>query len=128
MSRVLVVWTLLLPALASAKDDEKVDLSPYYGFGEVEVYKLDERSADLRSADLDGDGRADLILIDNGHSRLDWLRQREKPPETPEKAPPGQVNFVPNAWRFEHIKIPVDREVVSLATGDFDGDKKADIA
>lgn len=121
-------FALTVPAVALAAEADKVDLSPYYGFGEVEVYKLDQRSGDLREADLDGDGRTDLILVDNGHSRLDWLRQREKPPENPDKAPTGEVNFVPNSWRFEHVKIPVDREVVSLVTGDFDGDGRQDIA
>lgn len=113
---------------AFAADEGEVDLSPYYGFGEVEVYKLDDRSSDLRAADLDADGRTDLILVDNGHSRLDLLRQREKPPEGSEKAPAGEVNFVPNSWRFEHVKIPVDRQVASLVTGDFDGDGRQDIA
>nr|MBA3311839.1 VCBS repeat-containing protein [Planctomycetaceae bacterium] len=125
----LMSWAACLVVSASAAvEDEKVDLSPYYGFGEVEVYKLDSRSADLRSADLDGDGRTDLILVDNGHSRLDWLRQREKPPETPEKAPRGEINFVPNSWRFEHVKIAVDREVASLVTGDFNSDGRIDVA
>ncbi len=122
------VFACLPLGLAFAAEEEKVDLSPYYGFEEVEVYKLDDRSSDLRAADLDADGRTDLVLVDNGHSRLDWLRQREKPPESPDKAPTGEVNFVPNSWRFEHIKIPVDREVVSLTTGDFDGDGRQDIA
>lgn len=122
-----LVLVVISGSLAAA-ENEKVDLSPYYGFKEVEVYKLEERSSNLRAADLDADGRTDLVLIDNSHSRLDWLRQREKPPENPEKAPPGEVNFVPNSWRFEHVKIPVDREVVSLVTGDFDCDGRQDIA
>jgi len=131
MSFRIVVFGCAVAASAigfAAAEDDEVDLSPYYGFGEIEVYKLDERSSDLRHADLDADSRTDLILVDNGHSRLDWLRQREKAPETPEKAPRGEVNFVPNSWRFEHVKIAVDREVASLVTGDFNSDGRTDIA
>lgn len=119
---------VLLSTFAGAQGDGEVDLSPYYGFRDLEVYKLEDRSSGLKTADLDADGRTDLLLIDNSHSRLDLLRQRDKPPENAETAPRGEVNFVPNAWRFEHIKIAVDRAVTSLATGDFDGDKRTDIA
>ncbi len=125
--RLPIACGLLFSSLAAVAEDGP-DLSKHYGFGPVEVYKLDDRSSSLRAAELTGDGRTDLLTIDNGHSRLDLLRQREKPPANPDKAPAGQVNFVPNSWRFEHDKIAVDREVVSLVTGDFDGDGRTDLA
>ena len=104
------------------------ELAPYYGFQPIEIYKVDDRSSDLKAADLTGDGRLDLLSVDNGHSRLDLLRQREQPSETGEKAPTGEVNFVPNSWRYEHVKVPVEREIISLVTGDFNGDGRTDLA
>lgn len=121
------VALILSVAQQAVAAEEATPLADYYGFKEVEVIKLEERSKNLRAADLDGDGRTDLILVDNSHSRIDWLRQREKPSDAA-KPTTADVNSVSNSWRFEHLKIPVDREIMSLVTGDFDNDGRDDIA
>ena len=132
---LLVVGTLLvgtplasmLLASAAWAADAEVDLARYYGFRDVEVFKLEERSENLRAADLDGDGRVDLVLVDNSHSRIDWLRQRATKPADLATTD-AKVNSVEDAWRFEHVKIPVDREVSGLVVGDFNSDGRADLA
>lgn len=110
-----------------AVDADPVDLSGYFGFGPLEIYKLEQRSKNLRAVDLDDDGLTDLVLIDNSHNRIDWLRQRDEPADA-ETVKGGGVNAVPNSHRFEHLKIPVDRKVVSLVTGDFNSDGRTDLA
>jgi hypothetical protein len=108
---------------------EEAALSQYYGFRPIEVFKLSERSTNLLTGDLNHDGLADLILIDNGHNRLDLLLQRKEQPKVRD-VPIGRsdVNTVEDHWRFEHRKIPVDREVSALTLGDFNGDGRTDIA
>ena len=107
---------------------EETELAKYYGFKPVEVFKLADRSGNLLTGDLNHDGLTDLILVDNSHSRLDLLLQRNKQPGTKE-TPGGRddVNVIDNDWRFDHKKLPVDHDVAALTLGDFNGDGRTDI-
>ena len=78
----------VVPFLSNGAEEPAAgDLAGYYGFERVELYKLHQRSANLQSADLNGDGRTDLILVDNSNSRLDLLVQRD--PKAPVEAASG---------------------------------------
>ena len=123
--RMLLVLAVGLPALALAQDSAD-EISAHYGFRPLELFKLEERSGNMLATDLNHDGRVDLILVDNGNSRLDLLRQRLKPDEMAQ--PARKVNDLKSDWRFEHQKIAVNREIASLAVGDFNGDGKQDMA
>jgi hypothetical protein len=110
-----------------AADEPGDNLAQYYGFGRLELYKLQQRSANMLAADLNNDGKTDLILIDNSNSRLDLLQQRAKPEAPVKPAGSAKINSIENDRRFEHKKIAVDREVASLAVGDFNGDGRKDL-
>jgi hypothetical protein len=121
-----VTVAVLIPLATLA---EEASLSQYYGFKPIEVFKLSDRSTNLVSGDLNHDGLVDLILVDNGHSRLDLLLQRKEPPKVKDVTiGSSDVNTVQDHWRFEHKKLAVDREVASLTLGDFNGDGRVDIA
>lgn len=126
--RLLGVF-LLLGTCASGdafgwQDEEPESLSKYYGFSGLEIFKLERRSANMVKGDFNGDGLVDVLLIDNSHSRLDLLQQRKKG----DADKPSRVNDITNDWRFEHVKIPVDRQVAAMTTGDLNNDGKTDIA
>lgn len=125
---VLILAGLILAGPVLAEDKEPEDLAIFFGFDPLEIIKLDERSRNMRAADLDQDGLVDLVLVDNGHNRIDWLRQRAEANPAPDHAATHDVNAVSNSNRYEHIKIPVDREVLSLVTGDFNHDGRTDLA
>jgi FG-GAP-like repeat len=134
----------LYPLVAPAADEAPNPLAAYYGFGRLELYKLQQRSSNLLAADLNGDGRNDLILVDNSNSRLDLLQQRDKqsaakavvdkPAANGAATATGAataakgINTIESDKRFEHRKISVDREVAALASGDFNGDGRKDLA
>jgi hypothetical protein len=113
-------------------DDVPLDLSQYFGFEPLEVFKLQERSQNMVAADLSGDNRLDLLLIDNGNNRLDLLAQRGADAAEPKPAGPKgsepRVNLIENDKRFSHRKLPVDKAVASLTVGDFNNDGRKDIA
>ncbi|MCA9052901.1 MAG: VCBS repeat-containing protein [Planctomycetaceae bacterium] len=127
----LTCLAALVPGLsrhvAIADDAPAVNYGDYYGFGPLEIFKLEFRSHSMLAGDFNSDGRGDLAIVDNSHSRIDILLQREHPPE--DGASTSQdVNRVDSHWRFEHTKLPVDREVDAMIAGDFNSDGKTDLA
>lgn len=139
LSVLTVLSGLLLGGLAlharaegeKGKDEEKKaegGLSADYGFLAAEVFKLSPRIAHLTARDLNGDGQKDLVVVDNGNSRIDVLLARKKPDEKGEQATDKvEVNDLKSSWRFEHKKISVPRKIDSLVICDFNGDGKQDI-
>jgi hypothetical protein len=105
--------------------EEPGDLSAHFGFLPVELFKLQERSQNLIVGDFTHDNRLDLALVDNSNNRLDLLVQRDKP--DPAAKVERKINQFENDWRFEHRKLPVDKAVASLASGDFNGDGLRDL-
>ena len=61
-------------ANVSRAEDEKVDLSQYYGFESLEIFKLAPRSANLLAGDLNHDGLNDLLLVDNSQAGEPYIR------------------------------------------------------
>ena len=103
-------------------------LGQHFGFKPVEIFKLETRSSNLLARDLDRDGLVDLVVADNSHSRIDYLHQRkQKPAGEVVEDDDGEVNQVQNDWRFEHRKIPVDRQVSAMGVGDYNGDGRPDL-
>ena len=118
---------------AARAQEDGPPLSAYYGFGELDILKVEDRSELLRTGDLNGDGLTDLLLADDSNSRLDLFLQRsdaaaEEAAEEEAGADAGDVNAVPDSARFEHLKLSVDRAVLGLVVGDFTADGRADIA
>ncbi len=126
----LTVATLalfLVTTAARAADDEDlpVELSQYYGFMPVEIFKLENRSHSMVAGDFNNDGKTDLAIVDDSHSRIDLLIQRPSAPLTEEAL--AKVNDIRSHWRFEKRKLPVDREVPALSAADLNGDGRTDL-
>ncbi|MGC8643094.1 MAG: FG-GAP repeat domain-containing protein, partial [Isosphaeraceae bacterium] len=103
-------------------------LSDYFGFQPLEIYKLERRIGNLTIRDLDGDKTGDIIVSNNARSRIDLLLSTKRPADEAENRPfRKEVNDLEFDRRMRLASIPVNKEVVSLDTGDFNGDGKPDI-
>lgn len=127
MPRWLMSGFLLLNMAFPAAADEP-DLAGQYGFLSPEIYKVENRINNLGIRDLDGDGAADIAVVNNARSRIDLLLTGgEGRVDDPAAGRPDDVNYVPSDRRMRLVSVPVNREVVSLRLGDVDGDGRADL-
>jgi len=97
------------------------DLAASFGFQPLEVQKIDPKAGPLETADLDGDGRRDLIAVNNHKSRIEIYYQRPDAKPGEEKAPAPGSNELPELWRFRRETISVPNEVQAVEPFDFDG-------
>src|SRR5258707_2660513 len=80
------------------------DVTNRFGFTGPEIFPIDNQIALLRSADLDGDGFNDLIVVNNSRSKIDLLyNQTGVTNSTKKKArpeAPRELNELPPDARF----------------------------
>ena len=76
-SLVILPCLLMGPGALAQTADSK--LTNYFGFLPLELYKLDSRIGNLMIRDLDGDHVGDVIVSNNGRSRIDLLLTSKKP-------------------------------------------------
>jgi len=126
-ARIATLTFLLVgpPVLAQPTDKKLAD---YFGFSPLELYKLDNRIGNLMVEDFDGDGVDDILVTNNGRSRIDLLLSTKKPDDEKASRPfrkdPNDLEY---DRRMRLLSIPVNKEVVSVDTGDFNGDGKPDL-
>jgi hypothetical protein len=124
---------LAVPALVSAA--HAGDLRDYYGFGEMEILKLEWELGPLLGGDLNGDSRNDLVVCNNRKARIELLLQKPdfdpRAAETAVEPPEENINDLfgrETAWRFKRLQYPLNVRAVSVALGDFDHDGRLDLA
>ncbi|WP_435008452.1 FG-GAP repeat domain-containing protein [Tundrisphaera lichenicola] len=117
-----------LAALGGVSFGDDTRLADYYGFLPLEVYKVENRIGGLTVRDLDGDRVDDIAVVNNARSRIDLLLTTPRPEGEVAPAAADEVNQLPSDQRMRPVSVPVNKEIVSLQVGDFDGDGKLDLA
>ena len=96
-----------------------------FGFEALEIFKVEGAALGLTAADLDGDGRKDLVVANNTEGTIQLLYQDGKKKTAGGKTP---RNTVSSDSRFRVEKFYTDKKVNSIAVGDLNGDQKPDLA
>ena len=99
-------------------------------FGGPEVLKLDWSTRAVNVADLDGDGRKDIALVNNDTARIETLYQLApgESPERKQRATENRWDPVLEDAAFDGEGVTTGFRVFDLAVGDLDGDGRPDLA
>lgn len=128
--RLLICIAVSFPSsmsvLASDGPGDANEIAQFYGFSGIELFKLESRAFNLLAGDFTGDGLKDILAIDNRGSCLRLLAQRSQPDQEAAKA--GKANDLLSDWRFDIRAISVDKTLAGMASGDFNGDGRLDVA
>ena len=107
------------------------DVTNRFGFTGPEIFPIDNQISLLRSADLNGDGLNDLIVVNNSRSKINLLYNQtgstNKAKATGEDTK-KELNELPPDARFRIESIASEKRISALVVTDLNGDGKPDIA
>ena len=125
VSASLFAAAALVAPLQAAADDPV--LADFYGFGGLEVVKIDRAAGPIAAADMNADGLIDLIAVNNRASRIEIHYQKKNASPEDEQRAPTRVNEFPEHWRFRREFISVTHQVDAILPYDFNGDGMMDL-
>jgi len=129
---IFVVLLILLCSRESRGQSDANDISAYYGFGEMEIIKLDRGIGALRIADFNGDGRNDIAVVNNSKAKIELLLQKASigggEPAGVVDAEDVDVNQIMPPSRFERQSVMVSQRIYSFVCGDLNSDGLVDVA
>lgn len=101
-----------------------------FGFTGPETYPIDPFISQLRSADLDGDGLNDLVIVNNSRSKITLLYNQTGKTnlvQTKVSVKPD-LNELPPDARFRIDSIASEKRIAALVVADLNSDGRPDIA
>lgn len=118
-----VAFVLALAGTVSAQPD----LAAYFGFADPRTVVVDDGCGPLISADMDADGRPDLVVVNNAKSRIEVHLLRAEPRTLEESDRIFRANDLrPSEW-YDRVEVSVSHRVGALRAHDATGDGLLDI-
>jgi hypothetical protein len=132
MMQLVLAVGLVLALFGGGEDtqltaEQKAELARYFGFGPMQMYKFDSGVGPFQIADLDQDGRADVIVWNRQKSRFDVFYQPDPDAPTEPSAEPLEQNELGDRGPLRKQRVPVNYNVASFDIGDLTADGRPDI-
>ncbi len=100
-----------------------------FGFSGPEIFPIDNQIGQLHAGDIDGDGKVDLVLVNNSRAKINILRnQTGKTNSTPVNDGKKELNELPPGSRFRIDSIASEKRISGLVLADLNGDAVPDLA
>ncbi len=102
----------------------------FFGFTGPETFPIDPFISDLRSADLDGDGLMDLVIVNNSRSKITLLYNQTGKTNATQVLSEAKrdLNELPPDARFRIDSIASEKRIAGLIVADLNGDSRPDVA
>jgi len=116
-------WVVLLAATAAGDESMR-------GWQAMRVAAQDGSPTRMLAADLDGEGREELIVVNTRDSRLDlfrWLPPGEREKEAPPAAIDDSPNELPLAPDWKKSELVLEELPWDAVAHDLDGDQKPEL-
>lgn len=131
LARTLALLLALPATLPARAANDDPGATNRFGFTGPEIFPIENGVMFLRSADLDADGRNDLVVVNNARSKIALLYNQTGLTNAPvRKTVNGRrdVNELPPDARFRSESISSEKRISSLVVDDLNGDKRPDLA
>lgn len=102
-------------------------LARYFGFDEPRTIVIDENCGPAIVADIDADGRNDLVIVNNAKSRIEIHRQRDAARTDEQMERELKVNELPPSRWYDKTEVSVAHRVTAVRAFDVDGDSRLDL-
>ena len=118
----------------SATTGKSSNLDQYYGFGPMEILKLEWSLGAPRITDINHDGLNDIIVVNNTKARIELLLQKkgfDPDAKVTVEVRNDDVNDVfgrERRWRFHRASYDLDVSASAVVVADLNGDGRDDLA
>jgi hypothetical protein len=116
-----------LASASSALAQQDEPLARYFGFEPMRIVVGDDGFGPVIAADMNGDGRRDIVAANNSKSRIEIHYQRATMRTTSQTERVMKANELPPSPWYDRADVSVANRVAAVAVHDVDGDGKMDL-
>ncbi|MDB6028490.1 MAG: repeat protein, partial [Verrucomicrobiales bacterium] len=125
--RQFFLGTFLLCGILSSAQSETA--TNRFGFRGPEIFPIDNQIGQLHAADINGDGKLDLVLVNNSRAKINLLINRTGNTNAEvSKGIKKEINELPPGARFHIDSIASEKRISALVLTDLNGNGSPDLA